>query len=213
MRWMLLGTLAALAMMPAGCGKSSGQNSSDPSSSEADVSAEFPTTQQILDGPRTSIPLWVMPLALSVPEGWKVGPPVHPSFLIGRAPDGNLQISISMLDFMDDHRMNVFVSGEEDLSEKHPQRTQVTQSTTRSGLHVVETITYSDAGGNASSRPSTQPSQLLSWNIVVFVPYQKKFIPCSFDLLSLTQQQYTDDEPLVHSIIDSAEPNNVSGFQ
>ena len=204
MRWRLLGTLAAIAL--AGCGKPSTSATSDP----APPSAAVATSQ---DSPRKTIPLLILPLTLSVPQDWKVYPPVRPSFLTGPAPDGDLQISISMLEFMNSQRMNGFISGAQDLSDRHPQRTQVRQLTVKSGLRAVETLTYANVGDNPSSRPSTQPGQTLSWNMVVFVPYQQKFIPCSFDLLGMTQQQYTDDEPLLHSIVDSAQPGDVSPFQ
>jgi hypothetical protein len=203
MRWRLLGTLGAVAL--SGCGKPSPSATSDPAPPAAVATGQ--------DTARKTIPLLIFPLTLSVPQDWNVYPPIRPSFLTGPAPDGNLQISISMLEFMNSQRMNGYISGAQDLSDRHPQRTQVRQLTVKSGLRAVETITYSNPGGGASSRPSTQPQQTLSWNMVVFVPYQQKFIPCSFDLLGMTQQQYTDDEPLLRSIVDSAQPGDVSAFQ
>jgi hypothetical protein len=48
--------------------------------------------------------------------------------------------------------------------------------------------------------------ETVSWNVIVFVPYQGKFVPCSFDLIGLTPEQFAADESFVRSMLNSAVP-------
>jgi hypothetical protein len=155
-----------------------------------------------------SISLVNLPITLSVPKSWVLNPPMNPVFLQGPAPDGNVQISLSMLDSMDAHRKDVYVSTLLDEGHKHPRRIQVRQETSKNGISILERITYTPGSDEArtSLTSTTAPSATISWDIILFLPYDKKFIPCRFDLFGLTQDQYRDDRQFIDSIIDSAEP-------
>jgi hypothetical protein len=45
------------------------------------------------------------------------------------------------------------------------------------------------------------------------VPYENKFIPCSFDLFGLTEDQYHNDQQFVEAIVDSAQPGTLQVAQ
>jgi hypothetical protein len=202
--------LCALTVALIGCDKrpqSDGSNTSD-AASAAPAPAESPAAAP----PQINFPLKIMPLTMTLPAGWKLDPEINPSFLEGPLPGGDVEISLSLMDSMADRNRQLFVTGALDQSLKHPERIRVRQLTTKSGLETIERITYLTpplSGGSAT----TLPSQQLSWNFIIFVPYQQKFIPCSFDLLGLTQQQYDEDQPAIRSMIDSAEPVKTPAFQ
>jgi hypothetical protein len=212
MRRVVFRALAMLMAIAIGCDKRP-QSDASTSSNQADGATETPTPQ-VPVAAQQNFPLMVVPLTMSIPAGWKLDPPVAPSFLEGPAPSGNLEISLSLMDSMDDRRRKLFIDGALDEHKKHPLRIQVQQLTTKSGLQVFERITYARLPGNPATQPAaTLPSRQLSWNIVIFVPYQHKIMPCSFDLLGVTQQEYEQDQQMVSSMIDTARPGKTPGFQ
>ncbi|HEY1922609.1 MAG TPA: hypothetical protein VGG44_07560, partial [Tepidisphaeraceae bacterium] len=155
-----------------------------------------------------------MPLSLTLPGGWKLDPPINPTFLEGPLPGGDVEISLTLMDSMIDRNRQLFVDGAIEESQKHPNRIHIQQGTTKTGLKTLERTTYLMSPGDPAIQPGTTlPSQELSWNIIVFVPYRQKFIPCSFDLLGLTQKQFDDDQSAIRAIIDSAEPAKTPAFQ
>ena len=156
-----------------------------------------------------------MPVILSVPQDWKLKPRDNPAYLEGAAPDGDVQISLSVLDAMSENTQRAYIAAALDQSRKHPRRIQIHQSTTGIGIQVIERITYADRPGEPANQPpaATEPSEPLAWSIIVFVPLQKKFIPCRFDLMKLTQRQYDDDRQFIESMIDSARAADLAAFK
>jgi hypothetical protein len=120
-----------------------------------------------------------------------------------------------MLDSMDSTRRDHFIAGAVDQAQKHPQRIQVHQSTSKNGLQILERVTYSSSVGapGAQLSATTAPSDKIAWNLILFVPYNDRFIPCSFDLVGLTQDQYRDDQPFIEALLDTAQPGKLSVAQ
>ena len=211
MRRVVLRALSALMVLLIGCDK---QPESDTSNAPDAAGGADAPARQGSSGPRVNVPLNIMPLTLTLPAGWKLDPPMNPSFLEGPTPSGDVEISLSLMDSMVDRNRRLFITGAIDESQKHPDRIHVRQLTGKTGLGMIERITYLTSPGDPATRPAaTLPSQQLSWNIIDFVPYQQKFIPCSFDLLGLTQQQYDQDQQVVRSMIDTAHPVKTLAFQ
>jgi hypothetical protein len=170
--------------------------------------------QQASMAPQLNVPLKIMPLSLTLPAGWKLDPPLNPTFLEGPMAGGDVEISLTLMDAMVDRNRQLFIAGAMDESQKHPKRIHVQQLTTKTGLATLERVTYLTSPGDPAIRPgATLPSQQLSWNIIVFVPYHQTFLPCSFDLLGLTQKQFDDDQPVIRAMIDSAAPVKTPAFQ
>jgi len=211
MRRLVLQGLSALMVILIGCDKRPQADASNASDTAA--AASDPPAQQVPSSPQIDVPLNVMPLTLTLPAGWKLDPPMHPSFLEGSMPGGDVEVSLSLMDSMVDRNRLLFITGALDQSQKHPDRIRVRQLTTKTGLAMLERIIYLISPGDPPIQPATLPSQQLSWNIIVFVPYQQKFIPCSFDLLGLTQAQYDADQQVVRAMIDTAQPVKTPAFQ
>lgn len=195
---------AAVCLFLGACDKQPQPDSPAAAATASPVSAQ--------DEPRQTLPLVSVPLVLSVPASWTLHPPDNPLYLEGPAPGGDVRISLSILNSLGENARRVFIAAALDQAQKHPGRTQVSQSIAAGGMQILERINYTNLPSDRSS-PATQPSQPLSWSLVVFVPYEHKFIPCEFDLLQLTQQQYTDDRQLIESIVDTAQPGNLASFK
>ncbi len=217
-----MGALAALLLMPLGCDKRAVTPGSASPAEAASASGREPVSA---DSPK-NFPLLIMPLSVSLPADWRLDPPVEPSFLEGPAPSGELEISLSLMDAMDDRQQQYFIAGAIDESQYHPLRIHVRQFTNKSGLSILERVTYAALPGHGrtappttapttapTAAPTTLPSQLLSCDYIVFVPYKHKFLPCSFDLIGLTELQYELDQPLIRTMIDTAEKNETPAFQ
>jgi hypothetical protein len=219
MRRIVLGTLAAISLFFSGCDKSPQSDSASPSNPPDTARSapihSSPTTRDPSLEPRKNLAMLAVPLILSVPKSWYLEPPQNPAFLEGLAPGGDVHISVSMREFINDYGKRLFVDRAVEQSQQHPRRIQVRQLTNNTGLQVLERITYVSVPNDppGQSPPATQPTEILSWNITIFVPYQQKFIPCSFDLSRLTQQQYLADQPFIQSIVDSAQQDALPTFQ
>ncbi len=206
----LLGTVAALTLGFGGCDKQPQSNSTSANSTYSE-----PPTPAPREEPLKELPLVSMPVILSVPQDWKLKPRDNPAYLEGAAPDGDVQISLSILDAMSDKTQRAYVAATLGQSRKHPRRIQIRQSTTGIGMQVLERITYADRSNEPANQspPATEPSEPLAWSIIVFVPLQKKFIPCRFDLMKLTQRQYDDDRQFIESMVDSAQAADLAAFK
>jgi hypothetical protein len=55
--------------------------------------------------------------------------------------------------------------------------------------------------------PTSMAGQTVSWNLILFVPYEDRFVPCSFDLIGLTQQQFQGDRAFIWSMLQTAVPS------
>ena len=210
----VLGILAVIGLQLFACDKQPQSDSASPSH-PTEAAASGPTTRDVSVEPRKNLSMLSVPVILSVPQSWRLEPPQNPEFLEGAAPSGELHIAVSMLDFMNDYRRRLFVDLILDQSRQHPERFQIRQSIGNGGMQILQRITYAKLPNDPSgqSPPATQPSQLLSWNITIFVPYRQKFIPCSFELSGLTQQQYVEDEQFIQSIMDTARQDTIPAFQ
>jgi hypothetical protein len=209
-RYFLLGTLAALTLGFGGCDKQPQSNSTSANSTYPEPPTPAGQEESLED-----LPLISMPVILSVPRDWKLTPRDNPAFLEGAAPDGDVQISLSILDAMSENTQRAYIAAALDQSRKHPGRIQIRQSTTGIGLQVLERITYAGRSNEPAdqSPAATEPSEPLAWSIIVFIPLQKKFIPCRFDLMKMTQRQYDDDRQFIESLIGSARAGDLTAFK
>jgi len=209
-RQFLLGTVAVLTLGFGGCDKQPQSNSTS-----ANTTYSEPPTPAPREEPLKELPLVSMPVILSVPQDWRLKPRDNPAYLEGAAPNGDIQISLSMLDAMSENTRRVYIAAALDQSRKHPRRIQIRQSTTGIGWPVLERITYANRSNEQAdqSRATTEPSEPLTWSIIVFIPLQKRFIPCRFDLMKLTQRQYDDDRQFIESMIDSAQAADLAAFK
>ena len=156
-----------------------------------------------------------LPLVVTVPHTWALDRPVMPDYLEGPAPNGKLRISLSMLQAMDVHLRNTYIADADQQALSHPQRFQVRELTSKSGMKILERHSFTIGSGIPHSQLSaaTKPSDTISWDVVLFVPFGDRFIPCRLDLFELTQDQYRDDAEFLDSIVDSAEPGKFPGSQ
>jgi hypothetical protein len=187
------------------------------STAQANTATPTPTTSTSSADDQSGqlLPLIGLPVVVTVPHTWKLVPADDPSYLEGPAPNGNLRISLSMLNAMDAHLRDTYISGADQQAMAHPQRIQVRELTSQSGMKIVERRTFTIGSGIPSTQLSaaTKPSDTISWDVVLFVPYHDKFIPCRLDLFELTQDQYRDDADFLDSIVNSAEPGKFPGAQ
>lgn len=206
-RQLLLGTFAAFGLLLGGCDKQAQSNSA---AADPTPAASGPQEEA-----RGDLALISMPIVLSAPADWTLKPMENPAYLLGSGPDGDLQISLSVLDFLSDNSMRLYIAAALDQAQRHPRRIQIRQSTTSSGLQILERITYADLPETPADQPAaaTEPSEPLAWSIIIFVPFQKRFIPCRFDLLKLTQKEYDDDQQFVESVIDTARAADLAEFK
>jgi hypothetical protein len=210
-RHLLFATVAALGLFGNGCDKQP-QSNSPPAESTAEPA---PTTTVSQVQARKDLPLVTMPIVLSAPEDWKLRPAYNSPYLQAATPDGDIQISLSVLDSMSDNSRRLYIAAAIDQSRKHSRRIHIRQAATDSGLQMLERITYANVPDGSPDQPpaATEPSAPLTWSIIIFVPFQKKFIPCRFDLLKLTQREYEDDQQFIETIIDTARPADLASFK
>jgi hypothetical protein len=209
-RNLLLGTVAALCLFLAACDKPA---ESAPAPSPA--VPPTPVAPSAQDQPPKKLSLINIPIVLSVPADWKVEPPNNPAYLEGAGPDGQVQISLSLLDSMTGSSRKAYIETALSQSQRHPHRIQIRQITTDNGLQIFERINYTDLPDDPAdqAQPATRPSEPLSWTLVLFVPVDQKFIPCQFDLLKLTQKQYEDDRQFIESMVETSQAGNLSAFR
>ena len=124
----VLGILILLGIYLSGCDKPQGS-----STAQANAGSSAATQPAVAVPPRGPVSLVSVPVLVILPADWSLDPPGSPNFLKGPAPDGNVRISLSMLESMDGNRRDRFLVAAADLAQKHPQRIQIRQLTSVRG--------------------------------------------------------------------------------
>ncbi|MDP9175087.1 MAG: hypothetical protein M3O30_14665 [Planctomycetota bacterium] len=216
MRQYLFLLSCALALTMVGCGKDSQTAPSASPQTQPAADSGPPSTQSILDGPRTELSLQVMPLSVRAPQGWKTEFLDTSMLLEGSTPSGDIEIALSSLPLMPPSRIEFLVQDAQHQMQLHPGEFRGGEIEKINGLRAFETLRF-HGRGNGATLPSTtnaitsatRPNDItgsgtVSWNLIIFVPRGDQLVPCNFTM-RISQDQFNADEAFLRSIFRSAQ--------
>lgn len=213
--WLAVG---GLILAVGGCGKKKSTAVELPEAGhKARAEQAGPTTQQLLNGPRTRIKLASLPLSLEVPKGWAISQPEGTSitFLEGPLPSGgeaHIQLTSKPSIWTDNQspmsmndRVSLLEEGAKKEQSEHPESIKRVDVRALGTAKVFEKESVFQPIGqllDAQGNPVVVPLQH-RWTITVFVPQDKTFATYELNFLSLSQDEYKANEGFLSKIIGS----------
>ncbi len=231
-------TLSFLALsFIGGCGRKPVANETSQTAPSAipEVPAR-PTTQDLLSDHRTVLKLTNVPLAITVPESWKMDSSGEIQVEInGPAPEGDLQLTISTLPTIQ-RRVGVesLVSGMQLKSAQEPLKSWASDLLTINDLLAFEMLHSQTPIIRPRLIPATLPTNLpatgpttapalpvldpekpsveISWFYTFFLPHgSDAYIPVKIGFHSMSAREYTADQTLCRQIFNSIRPDESAG--
>ena len=165
-----------------------------------------PTTQELLEEPRTLIALGELPLTVRVPRGWAVKTLAGTTHVLleGPTPSGDASIQLNVRPSASAEKLGMIINGAKKELEQFPQSIKMVQLRSIEGAQVLERQRVGDMPrALPDDDPSLKPSRPLNWTITVFVPRGANFDTYELNFIGLTADQYDIDKPLLRGVVDS----------
>lgn len=171
-----------------------------------------PTTQALLEGPRTPIALATLPLTARVPIGWAVKNVEGTSVVLleGPTPAGDAAIQLNERAATDAAKLDILVNGAKRELAQHPESIKMVDLRQIPGAKVLERQRIGKVTNPTLSEPGVKESPPFTWTISIFVPRGEKYETYELIFIGLTVDQYETDKPLLRGIIDSITVNGAA---
>jgi hypothetical protein len=136
------------------------QSQQNPNTTDAAAPDGRPSAKQLLEGPRTTLPLGMIPLSVKVPTGWSIMDLEHSVFLQGPAPyrDADIHISLTAVPHMSADAMSYQLQGAAAKAAKSGGRYRVLPTRTTGPAQLVEQQESALLQARAATQPTTAPS-------------------------------------------------------
>lgn len=164
-----------------------------------------PTTQELVEGPRTQLRLTPLPLNATVPAGWTVvkhrgtGSMADVSIVEGYSPAGKVLISLSARPALSSGELKKLI--DRVGVAKQPGNPAATVRDV-GGMKVIETIKTNTATTDATSKSADDPD-LVTWRVVFYPPEGPAYGCYEISFLDLNGVHFTADEAFLRVIVDS----------
>jgi hypothetical protein len=211
MWWKTSQCLMLSACLLAACDKESDSSSPAPETLTAPtdiLAVPHPTTQQLLNAPRTALELKFAPVTLQVPPGWEVKSYNEGTLVTveGSTPTDVIGISVPVSRTITaDQEFALEAQAAHDLKQ-HPDLLHKLGVREITGGKVIEHLIVDPPLPTAQpGQPATQPIQTMQWTFSVCIPTAdgKEYTVYDLKFLGMTLAQYKADQAFLRPIIDS----------
>jgi hypothetical protein len=203
--------LAATALALNGCDRRPTEPTAATSGSPA-----IPTTQELINGPRTDLALHTAPLRLSVPRSWKLDLAATSTTLRGLTPHGSVQIIIAFRTTFTHDKEQFLIGAFQDKGASEGYRHVKLRSS--AGIDIVElqkvTAPIDTPLLNNQGNKLKDTSEPLEWKFLAFIPEGSQ--PGEFDeyeiaFFNLDESLYQADKDFLESIMGTLKYDPAAG--
>jgi hypothetical protein len=185
------------------------------------TSKPAPTTQQLLNGPKTTLRLGTLPLTLDVPAGWALTSSGDAISVSGPASSGEISINLSSVPTpIPANGIDVVFTRAKQETEAKPHPINRIERRDLGAAKVIEQRMISSADFRGGKLPTevwedveVAPGRkvrmvanptLLKWHFSVFVPTDKdRFVLRTLSFLSLKLSEYEQDREFLEALMKS----------
>jgi hypothetical protein len=200
------------AILLAGCGKDDENNVPPPATAPSsailsDILRKRPTTDSLLNGPRTPLPIKFAPFTLMVPPGWQLktnsNTDVVAATIEGFTPTDDAVISIPSIVVISAEQEKSLESHAQQDFKKYPDLLAKPGIREIAGGKVIERL-IPDVQ-SATEPSATAPLQTMQWTFTVCIPSKsgKGFDAYELRFLGMTVKEYKADQAFLRAIVDS----------
>jgi hypothetical protein len=158
-----------------------------------------PTTQQLLSGPRTRVPLATLPLTAAVPEGWEIATAGPLVLLKGPTPAGSAEVQLAHRPPLKRDQIDALIDV---AREEHAGRPGARRLDVRP-LGAATVLERQRVGAAIPDPVTGEADPIYEWTLTIFVPQDDALDVHELNFVGLTLRQYETDEPLLRSIVES----------
>jgi hypothetical protein len=157
-----------------------------------------PTTRALLDGPRKTLVLDILPLSVKVPESWQLDRIAGLAVLTGPAPSGDVTIKLNTRTIATSS-IESTARGAREEQKKNPRSVLLAESRTLNGIPIFERQSVAIA-------PLDDGTPTYSWMISAYEPsVGEESVVHEISFIGLSRGRYEADKDFLYSIINSME--------
>jgi hypothetical protein len=170
-----------------------------------------PTTQQLLNAPRTRTQLVPLPLSMELPPSWQPmkDAPVA-NLWEGYTPSGQVQLQLTTRRSISQQDLDRLMQGASREMQQNPGEVLKVELRPKHDLKILERQSVGRPAPlvlyDKNNVPHTTTESIFNWNTSVLVPGEDgKFQVYELNFIGLTRSQYEKDKDFLNSILNTIE--------
>jgi hypothetical protein len=166
---------------------------------------KIPTTQDLLNGPRTVTALGPLPMTMRVPVSWKVDVTGGASLLRGFSPSGEIAIQLTSRPSIKKESFDALVKSDKKEQAEKPQSILKVEVRPMRDMVIYERQAVGDPQPytvyDKNLKEHTTTEQLFKWTISVLAPTGDAYQRYELNFVGLTKSQYDQDKDFLQGIL------------
>jgi hypothetical protein len=168
---------------------------------------KIPTTQDLVNGPRTVTPLGPLPLTLRVPVSWQVKVAGGASLLQGFTPNGEVAIQLTSRPSMKKTDFDALFKSDKKEQAGKPQSILKVELRPLGDVQIYERQAVGDPAPftvyDSNMKERTTTEQIFKWTIAVLAPTGDAYQRYDLNFVGLTKSQYDLDKDFLQGILNT----------
>ncbi|MEA2707926.1 MAG: hypothetical protein QOF78_527 [Phycisphaerales bacterium] len=168
---------------------------------------KIPTTQELVTGPRTVMPLGPLPMTMRVPTSWKVEVTSGASLLRGHTPSGEITIQLTSRPSLKKPEFDALIKAAKKEQAEKPQSILKADVRPLGNVQVYERQAVGDPAPytvyDSNLKEHTTTEQLFKWTISVLAPHGEGLQRYELNFVGLTKSQYDQDKEFLQGMLDT----------
>lgn len=173
---------------------------------------KIPTTQELVNGPRTVQALGPLPMTMRVPVSWAVKVTGGATLLSGFSPNGEITIQLSSRSSIKKTNFDSMLKSDKKEQAEKPQSILKVETRPLGDMLIYERQAVGDPqpytvyDKNMKERTTTE--QLFKWTIALLAPSGDAYQRYELNFVGLTKSQYDQDKNFLQGILDTLSYGN-----
>jgi hypothetical protein len=168
---------------------------------------KIPTTQDLLNGPRTTTALGPLPMTMRVPVSWKVEVTGGASLLRGFTPNGEIAIQLTPRSAIKKESFDALVKSDKKEQAEKPQSILKVEVRPMGDNLIYERQAVGDPAPytvfDKNMKERTTTEQIFKWTVAVLVPTGDAYQRYDLNFVGLTKSQYDQDKDFLQGILNT----------
>jgi len=168
---------------------------------------KIPTTQDLVNGPRTTTALGPLPMTLRVPVSWQVKVTGGASILQGFAPNGEIAIQLTSRPSIKKADFEALFKSDKKEQAAKPQSILKVDLRPLGDVQIYERQAVGDPAPftvyDSNMKERTTTEQIFKWTIAVLAPSGEAYQRYDLNFVGLTKSQYDQDKDFLQGILNT----------
>jgi len=176
---------------------------------------KIPTTQELVNGPRTVTALGPLPMTMRVPASWEVKVAGGATLLSGFTPNGEVAIQLTSRPSLKKASFDSLVKSDKKEQAEKPQSILKVEVRPMGDMLIYERQAVGDPAPytvfDKNMKERTTTEQMFKWTISVLAPSSDAYQRYELNFVGLTKSQYDQDKQFLQGILDTLSAGGAGG--